>query len=193
MEEQNDVDEKNEIEGKKEKNFAKDFLEMVLYVLVVLALCYLIVTLVAQRTKVDGSSMEPTLSDGDNLIVEKLSYHFSDPERFDIIIFPDAQDSSIYYIKRVIGLPGETVWIDESGNIYIDGEILDEDYGLETITNAGNAATPITLGEDEYFVLGDNRNNSLDSRYDQVGLVKRSSIVGRAWIRIYPFSKFGKL
>ncbi len=181
------------MEEKDDKNLARDLLEMLIYVVFVFALCYCIITLVAQRTKVDGSSMEPTLSNGDNLIVEKLSYHFGDPERFDIIIFTDKTDESVYYIKRVIGLPGETVWIDEYGDIYIDGIKLEENYGLETITNAGNAANPITLGEDEYFVLGDNRNNSLDSRFDAIDRVSRSSIVGKAWVRIYPFSEIGKV
>ena len=83
--------------------------------------------------------------------------------------------------------------IDYEGNIYINGEILEEDYGLETIQNPGRAAEPITLGEDEYFVLGDNRNNSTDSRTEKVGNVKRSTITGRAWVRIWPLSDFGVL
>ena len=98
-----------------------------------------------------------------------------------------------YYIKRIIGLPGETVQIDENGNIYINGELLEENYGAETIQNPGRAAKPITLGDDEYFVMGDNRNNSKDSRSEEVGNVKRSQIIGRAWLRIWPLNKFGLL
>lgn len=166
-----------------------------LYLLGVLCLTWLVITFVGQRTEVDGASMEPTLSNGDNLIVDKLSYRFRDPERFDIIVFPFKYKEKTYYIKRIIGLPGETVQIDEQGNIYINGEILSESYGREIIRpeNVGLAAEPIVLGEDEYFVMGDNRNNSTDSRFAQVGNIKREDIIGRAWVRIWPFSGFGVL
>ena len=166
-----------------------------LYLLGVLCLTWLVITFVGQRTEVDGSSMEPTLTNGDNLIVDKLSYRFRDPQRFDIIVFPYKHKEKTYYIKRIIGLPGETVQIDEKGDIYINGEILSESYGREIITaeNIGLAAEPIVLGEDEYFVMGDNRNNSTDSRYPQVGNIKREDIIGRAWVRIWPFSSFGIL
>ena len=135
--------------------------------------------------------MEPTLSNGDNLIVDKISYRFRNPERFDIIIFPYKYEKDTFFIKRIIGMPGETVWINNSGEIYINGVLLSENYGLETIKYAGLASTPITLGKDEYFVMGDNRNDSTDSRFDVVGPIKRKEIVGRAWVRIYPFNKFG--
>ena len=146
------------------KRTLKEIFSTSLYLLIVLALTFLVVTYVGQRTKVSGSSMEPTLSDGDNLIVDKISYRFSEPERFDIIVFPFRYAEKTYYIKRIIGLPGETVYIDDSGNIYIDGELLAESYGKEPITDPGRAYEPITLGENEYFVMGDNRNNSSDSR-----------------------------
>ena len=95
--------------------------------------------------------MEPTLSDGDNLIVDKISYRFHDPERFDIIVFPFQYEKDTFYIKRIIGLPGETVQIDEEGNIMIDGEILEESYGKEVILNPGRAYEQVELGEDEYL------------------------------------------
>ena len=170
----------------------KEILSWVFYIAFVLVLTWVIITFVGQRTRVDGRSMMNTLHDGDNLIVEKLSYRFSDPKRFDIIVFPPTGKKE-YYIKRIIGLPGETVQIDENGNIYINGELLEENYGAETIQNPGRAANPITLGEDEYFVMGDNRNNSKDSRSEEVGNVKRSQIIGRAWLRIWPLNKFGLL
>ncbi len=179
-------------DGKK-TDMKKEILSWVFYIAFVIVLTYLIITFVGQRTVVDGRSMNATLNDGDNLIVEKLSYRFSDPQRFDIIVFPPQGAPNEHYIKRIIGLPGETVQIDAEGNIYIDGEILEEDYGLETIQNPGRASEPITLGDDEYFVLGDNRNNSTDSRSDKVGNVKRSTITGRAWLRIWPLSDFGFL
>ena len=170
----------------------KEILSWVFYIAFVLVLTWVIITFVGQRTRVDGRSMMNTLHDGDNLIVEKLSYRFSDPKRFDIIVFPPTGKKE-YYIKRIIGLPGETVQIDENGNIYINGELLEENYGAETIQNPGRAAKPITLGDDEYFVMGDNRNNSQDSRSEEVGNVKRSQIIGRAWLRIWPLNKFGLL
>ena len=133
--------------------------------------------------------MEATLSDGDNLIVDKISYRFHDPERYDIIVFPYKYEKNTYYIKRIIGLPGEVVQIDEDGTIYVDGEVLEESYGREVILDPGEAEEPIALGEDEYFVLGDNRNASSDSRDPSVGNILGEDIVGRAWVRIYPFNK----
>lgn len=175
------------------KNIMKEILSTSIYLLVVLCAAYLIITYVGQRTQVSGSSMETTLSDGDNLLVDKITYRFSEPKRFDIIVFPFQYDTDTYYIKRIIGMPGETVQIDYDGNIYINGSLLKESYGREVIQNPGRAAEPITLGEDEYFVMGDNRNNSSDSRDPSVGNIHRKDIIGRAWVRIWPFSKFGVL
>lgn len=164
-----------------------------LYLLGVLLLTYLVITFIGQRTEVDGGSMEPTLYDSDNLIVDKITYRFNDPQRFDIIVFPYQYQENTFYIKRIIGLPGEKVQIDEMGNIYINEEVLFEGYGKEVIRNPGLAAEPIVLGEDEYFVLGDNRNNSTDSRSEGVGNIHRKDIVGRAWMRVWPFSRAGIL
>ena len=175
------------------KNIMKEILSTSIYLLVVLCAAYLIITYVGQRTQVSGSSMETTLSDGDNLLVDKITYRFSEPKRFDIIVFPFQYDTDTYYIKRIIGMPGETVQIDYDGNIYINGSLLEESYRREVIQNPGRAAEPITLGEDEYFVMGDNRNNSSDSRDPSVGNIHRKDIIGRAWVRIWPFSKFGVL
>ena len=175
------------------KSVLKEILNTSIYLLSVLLVTYLVITFVGQRAVVNGSSMEATLQHGDNLIVDKISYRFSDPKRFDIIVFPFQYEEGTYYIKRIIGMPGETVQIDEDGVIYINGEVLHESYGLEVIQDPGRAIMPITLGEDEYFVMGDNRNNSTDSRTDLVGNIKRSDLVGKAWVRIYPFGKFGKL
>ena len=171
----------------------KDILSTSIYFLIVLILTFLVVTYVGQRTMVIGSSMEPMLSDGDNLIVDKLSYRFNEPQRFDIIVFPFRYAEKTYYIKRIIGLPGETVFIDETGTIFINGEELQESYGKEIIKDPGRAYEPITLGEDEYFVLGDNRNNSSDSRDPVVGNIHRDEFIGKAWMRIWPFSKMGMI
>lgn len=175
------------------KNALKEILSTSIYLLLVLCAAYLIVTYVGQRTQVSGSSMESTLSDEDHLIVDKISYRFRDPERYDIIVFPFQYDKDTYYIKRIIGMPGETIQIDDNGNIYIDGEILHETYGREVIKSPGRASEPIVLGDDEYFVMGDNRNNSSDSRDPSVGNIHRKDIIGRAFMRIWPLSKFGIL
>lgn len=175
------------------KNVLKEIFSTVIYVLVVVGATYLLIAYVGQRTEVRGSSMEPTLSDNDNLIVDKISYRFRDPQRFDIIVFPFQYEEDTYYIKRVIGLPGETVYIDGDGKIYIDGEVLEEHYGKEVMISPGLAGEPITLAEDEYFVLGDNRNNSSDSRTAAVGNIHRKQIIGRAWMRIWPLSGIGLL
>ena len=182
-----------ETEENKMKHVLKEILSISIYLLLVFCAAYLIVNYVGQRTQVSGSSMETTLSDGDHLIVDKISYRFEDPERFDIIVFPYQYDTDTYYIKRIIGMPGETVQIDDSGNIYVDGELLEEAYGREVIQNPGRANDPILLGDDEYFVMGDNRNNSSDSRDPSVGNIHRKDIIGRAFIRIWPSSKFGIL
>ena len=174
------------------KGIAGEILSFLLYVVVVVGITFLIIHYVGQRTYVSGSSMENTLSDGDNLIVDKITYRFSDPKRYDIIVFPYQYEENTYFIKRIIGLPGETVQIVD-GIIYIDGEALQESYGREVMKNSGLAADPVTLGEDEYFVLGDNRNDSTDSRDPSVGKIPRDRIIGRAWVRIWPLSKIGIL
>ena len=175
------------------KKVAKEIFDTVIYLGVVFLLTLLFITFVAQRTRVIGSSMNPTVYDSESLIREKVSYRFHDPERFDIVVFPYQHGDKQNFIKRVIGLPGEKVRIDYDGNIYIDGELLKENYGREVIQKPGNAVNPVKLGDDEYFVLGDNRNNSIDSRFEQVGKLKRSELIGKAWVRIWPFDKFGKV
>lgn len=175
----------------KEGGILSTLLGWILYILVIIGLTYLIITYVGQRTRVSGDSMNPTLQDGDNLIVDKISYRFRDPERYDIIVFPFKHEENTFYIKRIIGLPGETIQVVD-GYVYIDGELLESDiYGAEVMRAANIAAEPITLGEDEYFVLGDNRNHSSDSRDPSVGVLTREDLLGRAWVRIYPFDQAG--
>ena len=174
----------------KEKSVLRELLEWIIYIIVVMILSFLAVTYVGQRTRVDGHSMETTLYDGDNLWVDKLSYRFRDPKRYEIVVFPFKYKENTYYIKRIIGLPGETVQV-KDGYVYIDGEKSDEHYGNELMVDPGIAAVPITLGEDEYFVLGDNRNHSSDSRVGSVGIIKREDLMGRAWVRIWPLNRLG--
>lgn len=193
-EEQNDIEEEetedsSEQDGKhKLRGF---FVEALIYIAIIVLCMKVVPRYVIQRTIVDGDSMENTLINRENLLVEKVSYHFKEPERFDVIVFyPYGRDNEEYYIKRVIGLPGETVQIIGS-DIYINGEILEENFGKDPITRAGIVEEPQTLGDDEYFVLGDNREVSQDSRYEEVGFVKKKNIEGKAILRIYPFDKFG--
>lgn len=174
------------------KSIAKELGAWLLYILIIIGISYLVITFVGQRTQVSGHSMETTLSDGDQLIVDKISYRFRDPSRYDIVVFPYKYEKNTYYIKRIIGLPGETVQIVD-GYVYIDGQKLDEHYGNEVMENAGIAAEPLVLGDDEYFVLGDNRNNSEDSRYVDIGVIESSRIVGKLWMVTAPFEKFGLL
>ncbi|SEF41956.1 signal peptidase I [Eubacterium ruminantium] len=181
---------------KKEKvNIVKELYYLAIYIGIVIVVCFLIITFVGERTTVDGDSMLPNLHNNDSLWIDKISYRFSDPKRFDIVVFPPRNNTEKLFIKRVIGLPGETVQIDEKGNILINGEILQENYGLEVIdsSNRGVASSPVILGHDEYFVMGDNRNNSMDSRRSSVGNIKKSEIVGKAIFRLSPLKNFGKI
>ena len=175
----------------RETGVFRELMGWLVYIVIIVGLTYLIVTYVGQRTTVSGHSMEPTLSHGDNLIVDKITYRFKDPERFDIIVFPYRYEENTFYIKRIIGLPGETVQV-IGGYVYINGQLLESDiYGAEVMDSPGIAAEPITLGENEYFVLGDNRNHSADSREASVGVLHRDELLGRAWVRIFPIDKIG--
>ncbi len=188
-----DYKKKKKKSGKSDEvNIVKELLNLIIYIGIVVIICFCIITFVGQRTTVHGHSMSPTLESGDNLWIDKFSYKIGDPKRFDIIVFP-YKDTDVFYIKRVIGLPGETVQIAPDGSIIIDGQILQESYGKEIIMDSGTACDPITLGEDEYFVLGDNRNDSRDSRWPDVGNIHKSKIVGKAVFRLSPFSKFGRV
>ena len=181
---------KKDDEDEPEGSLLKEVISIIFNVLICFVVVFLITHFVGQRTVVSGSSMEDTLSNGDNLIVDKISYRFHDPERFDVVVFPPyTEEENTYYIKRIIALPGEVVRIDTDGVIYINGEPLIESYGTEVMLNPYDAKEDILLGPDEYFVLGDNRNNSTDSRI--IGSIKKKDIVGRAWLRMYPFSEFG--
>ena len=187
---------KHDSEEGKKGNIMREIIGSILYVAFICLIVYLILHYVGQRTVVHGDSMDNTLKDGQNLIMDKISYRFHDPERFDIVIFPGPVENGEhpYYIKRVIGLPGETVQI-KDGKVYIDEKELTEDvYGItDYIEEPGIAREPIALGEDEYFCLGDNRPVSYDSRYEAVGVVDRSEFIGKVWIRIWPFSLFVKV
>lgn len=144
---------------------------------------------IVQETIVNGSSMSPTLESSDKVLLDKILYKIGELERYDIVVF-DYHHSSVY-VKRIIGLPGEKITI-RKGRVYVNGKMLKDDPLLnDKMHYSGIAKNGVELGEDEYFVLGDNRNNSYDSRYEQVGVVKKSDIIGKVWIRIFPILKFG--
>lgn len=176
---------------KEKRSLIHYLIEFAIY-LVLIAGCILWVPEhVIQRTRVDGESMSNTLHTGDNLLVEKVSYHFKDPKRYDIIVFhPKGTDAEKYYVKRIYGLPGETIQIIDN-QIYINGEAIADDYAKEGIDDPGIADEPITLADDEYFVLGDNRGGSTDSRDSDLGPIKKKSIAGHVILRIWPFNQFG--
>ena len=158
---------------------------------VTLVLAAVVAIFFFQSITMQESSMEPTLETGERFFVNKLIYKFTSPDRGDIIAFTkDGSDDAPIHIKRVIGLPGETIEI-RDGVIYIDGEEYEEKGDLPQITNPGLAEDGVTLGNDEYFVLGDNRNNSEDSRFAEVQTIDKKYIEGKLWFCIYPADQMG--
>jgi len=140
-----------------------------------------------------GQSMEPEIYSGDKVLVNKIVYKVTSPDYGDLIVFkPNGNENSHYHIKRVAGLPGDTIHI-ESGRVFVNGELLDEKVTVEKMLDAGVAETEVLLGADEYFVLGDNRNQSEDSRSADIGNVNRKDILGKAWFVVSPRERFGWL
>lgn len=187
----------NEMDEEKKKiNWLKEIGEYIIWIVGAFIVVQLITNFIGVPSIVDGASMEPNFHDGEYLWVDKVEYYFSEPERNDVVIFPVNDGiGETHYIKRIIGLPGETVYIDEKGSIFVNDVQIPDVYGKEVIkeNNRHLAASPITLGEDEYFVLGDNRNHSSDSRLSTVGNIMRDRIVGRVVFRLWPFDKIGKI
>ncbi len=154
---------------------------------------WLFTVVALEKTNMVGSSMEPTLSDDDIIIVNRMSYMFSDPERFDVIVFnKTGKEHSYYATRRIYGLPGDTVQI-RDGSVYINGEMIEEPINVEPMITAGLYEDEVLLDEDEFFVLGDNRNDCEDSRYFNFGNVSRDEIIGKAFISLSPFSIISKL
>ncbi len=178
---------------RKSTNTVPELLKDVFFVIICLIIILLLRRFVIEKFEISERSMETTLFDKDIVLAEKVSGFFSDYERFDVIIFTKSQGTgSKTYVKRVIGLPGEKVLIADS-KIYINGEVISEDYGSGKMGSAGIASVTRELGENEYFVLGDNREISIDSRSSVVGTVKKNEIEGKVIIRLWPFSRFGRI
>ncbi|MGB4660706.1 MAG: signal peptidase I [Mobilitalea sp.] len=180
----------------KKNQITKILIEVFIWVAQIAAvifLAYFIVYYAIEKTDMIGVSMESTLADGDSVIINKFSYRFQEPKRFDVIVFKQSgKEHSYYNIKRIIGLPGETLQL-QNGVLYINGEIIDEVVNVDDMANYGLAEEEIKLEDNEYFVLGDNRNNSEDSRFASIGNIRRNEIVGKAFIRLSPFNFINKL
>ena len=143
-----------------------------------------IVNMFGTRTNVVGQAMAENLTSGDEVLINKLTYAITNPKAGDVIVFlPNGNDKSHYYIRRVVGVPGDTIQI-VGGILYVNGNSYNELTTVASMEEAGIAESEILLGEDEYFVLGDNRNNSEDSRYANIGNVKKEYIIGKAWFYI---------
>lgn len=174
-------------------SIVKEVISWVVEIAITLVIAFTFVYFVGLRTSVIGQSMADTLSNGDQILVNRFIYKVTDPKPNDLIVFlPNGNEKSHYYVKRVIAVPGDTVQI-KSGAVYVNGELFEEEVDVSAMEEAGLAADEIKLEEDEYFVLGDNRNNSEDSRYANIGNVKKEYMIGKAWFVVSPFKKFGFL
>ena len=167
--------------------FLKSLIDIGVFILCVLIIALVMSRFVTERIRVRNHSMEHTLDDGDSVLIDKLSYRFHEPARFDIIVFRQ-KGTGEELVKRVIGLPSETVQIVD-GKFLINGEEIEDIEGLDPPEDAGIAASPVKLSVGEYFVVGDNRKESIDSRYEQIGAVTSTRIAGKVFMRLLPFSK----
>lgn len=159
-------------------------------VVAVISIAWFVIFALGTQITVTGQSMKPIIEQGETVLMNRLAYLAAGPDRMDIVAFE--KEEGRYQIKRVIGLPGETVQI-QSGQIYIDGEPLRVPETLLRADLAGLAENPIQLKTDEYFLLGDNRASSEDSRFSAVGNVKRRQIKGKIWLRLRPLGRFGMI
>ena len=167
------------------------FCKYIADICMVIVVAYTLVLFLCSRTTVIGSSMEPAVYNDDTVMVNKIAYAFAGPQRYDVIAFkPDSVTSDRVYIKRVIGLPGETIQI-INGKVYINDKQLNTDVVDIDILTSGIAATPVQLGEDEYFVLGDNGESGEDSRSETIGVVKTDEIYGKVWFNVSSGEHFG--
>lgn len=169
---------------KLDSRIVKDILEMIVGGVVAVFLAFVIVYSVGMRISVVGDSMEPALYNGQEILINRIVYRLSTPKRGDVVVFlPNGNPNSHFYVKRVVGLPGEVVQI-KDGSVYIDGVFLEESEEFDKMVDAGIAQNELTLAVDEFFVLGDNRNSSEDSRSGNIGAVNKNNIIGKAWFHM---------
>lgn len=170
------------------KKIIKEIMIWILLIVITITASYLVTTNIFVKTSVSGVSMEPTLKEGQVVIVNKFEYYLKKPKRNDVIVYKQSNKEHSYFeLKRVIGLPGETVKI-KNGVVYINDEVMKEKIKTDIIQNSGLAEEGVKLDDNEYFVLGDNRNDSEDSRFASVGNVLRNEILGKAIAIEKPFS-----
>jgi signal peptidase I len=171
-------------EKKFDREHLRNIAELAVSTVIIIFIACVIMFFFGMKTAVIGDSMEPTLYNGQSILIDRFIYIISSPRRNDVIVFmPNGNKNSHYYVKRVIGLPGETVLI-RNGVIYINGTVLDENDRYDTIADPGIASDPVKLGKNEYFVLGDKRNSSEDSRSGNIGAVSKDMITGKAWFHM---------
>jgi signal peptidase I len=169
----------------------KEILSWLLECVIIVVIAYTLVNFFGFRTSVVGNAMLDTLSNEEQIFVNRFVYMVTSPKQGDVIVFlPNGNEKSHYYVRRVIAGPGDTVWIND-GAVYVNGELYSEEISVSSIEEPGVAADEITLGTDEYFVLGDNRNNSEDSRVANIGNVKKEYIIGKAWFHFDGFGDMG--
>lgn len=174
-------------EEKDKKSFLKELYEWISSIAIAVVLALLINQFLFAMVQVDGQSMEPTLYHGERLIVRKILYT---PEKNDVVIIK-SNVLQKFIVKRVVALPGQTVSFDENMNLLVDGEIQNEPFINQKQLSSGNLSYPLTVPQGHYFVLGDNRNHSTDSR--SIGLIPEKEIVGESFFRLLPFDKMGKI
>lgn len=164
----------------------------IVHILVVIVLAIFLVEYMGMSYEITGHSMEPDFLPGDTVLIDRIMYKVRKPHRFEVLLFRNSDDEEHIYMKRVIGLPGETLQIRE-GKIFIEDHELDvESYGsLQQINLSGIAENPVLLGKGEYFVIGDNSDSSEDSRFSNIGNVRMDHIIGKVWIRSKPFDRAG--
>ena len=184
---------KEKLEARLEDRKVRKILNWVFQIMVTLILGVLVGISMFQSVTMQESAMEPTLQVGECFFINRAVYKVSSPKRDDIIVYKTSgSDDAALHIGRVIGLPGETVQI-SNGNILINGAVYNENKDFPEISNAGLASDGVSLESGEYFILGDNRNNSEDSRYGDIGNINKKYIVGKVWFVISPKDKFGFL
>ena len=173
-----------------ENPYLRSLAEWAIAAIAALILFLFVRNFVFRIADVNGHSMEPTLSHGDLVLLSRVGYWFSGPERGDIIAFPFREDPSEFYIKRITALPGDIVDFRDN-RFTVNGQEPTYEFAQVDIFSGGDIYLPMTVGEGEFFVLGDNLNSSKDSRYRSVGSIRERDMLGRVVIRLWPLSQFG--
>ena len=185
MDKGKNIDESQKSRGDKIKSAIG---EIFIYAAIFILCLFLVPEFICCKYTVEGKSMESTLKNGQQLIGEKVSYVFTDPKRFDVVVVqPYEGQKENYYVKRVIGLPGETIEI-KGSVLLIDGKVMNESHINETMWETTKYG-PLTLGKDEYFVMGDNRNYSIDSRDESIGPIPKDRFIAKVFLRVWPLEK----